>query len=98
MNDEACGPRACGIVCEPSGNHARILCEAYPADAANGMFDGDVPLKNTLVIPKPFDFRVVPRVAKYVAKAAMESGVAQIKIDDLDAYEKSVAARIGKEF
>ena len=87
------------IVCEPMPESIRgILCEAYPEDAKNGMFDGEIPLKNTLVIPKPFDFRVVPRVAKYVAKAAMDSGVAQITIDDLDAYEKSVAARIGKEF
>ena len=75
-----------------------VLKTAYPEDAANGMFDGDIPLKNTFVIPKPFDFRVVPRVAKYVAKAAMETGVAQIQIDDLDAYEKSVAARTGKEY
>ncbi len=87
------------IVCEPMPASIRkILCEAYPEDAANGMFDGEIPLKNTFVIPKPFDFRVVPRVARYVAKAAMETGVAQIQIDDLDAYEKSVAARTGKEY
>jgi len=73
-----------------------ILAQAYPADAEAGMFDGDIPLKNTLVIPKPFDPRVVPRVAKYVARAAMKSGVAQIQIDDIDAYEAEVAARIGK--
>ena len=73
-----------------------ILTLAYPADAQAGMFDGDVPLKNTLVIPKPFDPRVVPRVARYVAQAAMKSGVAQIQIKDLDAYEAEVAARIGK--
>ncbi len=73
-----------------------VLTQAYPADAEAGMFDGDIPLKNTLVIPKPFDPRVVPRVAKYVARAAMKSGVAQIQIDDIDAYEAEVAARIGK--
>jgi malate dehydrogenase (oxaloacetate-decarboxylating) len=33
------------------------------------------------VIPKPFDGRVAPLVAAAVAKAAMDSGVAQIKVD-----------------
>ena len=41
---------------------------------------------------------VIEIKAKYVAKAAMESGVAQVMIDDLDAYEKEVAARIGKDW
>ena len=87
------------IVCEKMPESVRkILSEAYPADAASGMFDGEIPLKNTLVIPKPFDPRVVPRVARKVAEAAMKSGVARIQIADLDAYEKSVAERIGKEW
>jgi malate dehydrogenase (oxaloacetate-decarboxylating)(NADP+) len=38
------------------------------------------------IIPKPFDNRVLLKVAPAVAKAAMDSGVAQIKIDDLAAY------------
>ena len=73
-----------------------VLAAAYPADAKAGIFDGDVPLKRTLVIPKPFDPRVVPRVARFVAEAAMRSGVAQVQINDLDAYEKAVTARIKK--
>lgn len=71
-----------------------VLKEAYPKDYADGMFNGENPLKNTYVIPKPFDIRVVPRVARYVAEAAMKEGVAGVKIADLAAYEKSVAARI----
>ncbi len=71
-----------------------ILSRAYPEDARNGMFEGECPLKNTFVIPKPFDPRVVPRVARYVAEAAMKTGVAQKEISDLKAYEKSVAERI----
>jgi len=71
-----------------------VLREAYPDDAKNGMFDGEQPLRANYVIPKPFDPRVVPRVAKYVAKAAMETGVAQIQISDLDRYEKEVTERI----
>jgi malate dehydrogenase (oxaloacetate-decarboxylating) len=33
------------------------------------------------VIPRPFDSRVAPAVAAAVAKAAMETGVARIKVD-----------------
>lgn len=71
-----------------------VLKEAYPKDYADGMFNGENPLKNTYVIPKPFDIRVVPRVARYVAEAAMKEGVAGVEISDLAAYEKAVAARI----
>lgn len=38
------------------------------------------------IIPKPFDNRVLLKVAPAVAKAAMDSGVAQTPIADLDAY------------
>ncbi|MCP4177518.1 MAG: malate dehydrogenase [bacterium] len=72
----------------------KVLSEAYPEDAAKGMFDGEKPLNNSYVIPKPFDPRVVPRVARNVAEAAMKTGVAQIQIKDLDAYEKQVSERI----
>lgn len=69
---------------------------AYPADASNGIFDGANPLKTTYVIPKPFDSRVVPHVARFVAKAAMEEGVAAQPIADLDAYEKFTTERINR--
>ena len=74
----------------------KVLAEAYPADAAAGMFDSQGGVNVNCVIPKPFDPRVVPRVARRVAEAAMKSGVAQLDIGDLDAYEKSVAERLGK--
>jgi malate dehydrogenase (oxaloacetate-decarboxylating)(NADP+) len=70
------------------------LKKAYPADAAKGVFDTPAGLRREMVIPKPFDPRVVPHVARKVAEAAMKSGVAQIIIDDLDAYEAEGAARI----
>jgi malate dehydrogenase (oxaloacetate-decarboxylating)(NADP+) len=72
-----------------------ILQKAYPDDAAAGLFAGDCPLKRNLVIPKPFDPRVVPRVARYVAEAAMKSGVAKAPISDLEKYEQELTARIG---
>ena len=41
-------------------------------------------------IPGPFDKRVGPSVAKNVAKAAMESGVARIKIDTQEIFDKTM--------
>ncbi len=46
------------------------------------------------VIPKPFDHRVLTRVAPAVAKAAMASGAARIDID-LDAYVTELDKRLG---
>lgn len=41
-------------------------------------------------IPGPFDKRVAPSIAKNVAKAAMESGVARIKIDTQEIFDKTM--------
>jgi malate dehydrogenase (oxaloacetate-decarboxylating)(NADP+) len=38
------------------------------------------------IIPKPFDNRVLLKVAPAVAKAAMDTGVAQVRIEDLNEY------------
>jgi len=71
----------------------KLLAEAYPQDYKNGVFEGENPLKRTYIIPKPLDPRVVPRVARYVAEAAMKEGVARVKVD-LQGYEERVRARI----
>ena len=71
-----------------------ILEKAYPADAARGLFNHAGGLRNDMVIPKPFDPRVVPHVARRVAEAAVKSGVAGIIIDDFDAYEKELTLRL----
>ncbi len=47
------------------------------------------------VIPKPVDPRVLLWEAPAIAQAAMESGVARLKID-LDAYREQLEARLGK--
>jgi len=70
------------------------LQAAYPADAAAGIFKGQNPLKASYVIPKPFDARVVPYVARKVAEAAMRTGIARCQITDLDKYEAAVSQRI----
>lgn len=47
------------------------------------------------IIPKPFDPRVLWHVAPAVAKAAMDSGVARINIEDWDAYKEELKERLG---
>ncbi|MBL7884503.1 MAG: NADP-dependent malic enzyme [Bacteroidia bacterium] len=47
------------------------------------------------IIPKPIDPRLIYTVAPAVAKAAMESGVAQFKITDWEAYTQELINRLG---
>jgi malate dehydrogenase (oxaloacetate-decarboxylating)(NADP+) len=44
------------------------------------------------IIPKPFDTRLIQRIAPAVARAAEASGVAKRPIQDLDAYAKALIA------
>ena len=46
-------------------------------------------------IPKPVDPRLIVRVSTAVAKAAIESGVAQKTIEDWEAYEDELLSRLG---
>jgi malate dehydrogenase (oxaloacetate-decarboxylating)(NADP+) len=61
--------------------HAEIPDEVASAYGAEGLRFG-----SEYLIPKPFDPRLIERIAPAVAKAAMESGVATRPIQDLDAY------------
>ncbi|HDF6023640.1 TPA: NAD-dependent malic enzyme [Staphylococcus aureus] len=47
-------------------------------------------LNEDYCIPGLFDKRVAPSVARNVAKAAMESGVARIEVDPQDVYDKTM--------
>jgi malate dehydrogenase (oxaloacetate-decarboxylating)(NADP+) len=49
------------------------------------------------IIPKPFDPRLITEVAPAVAKAAMESGVAQIEITDWEKYKEELLERLGSD-
>lgn len=48
------------------------------------------------LIPKPFDPRLVGIVSAAVAQAAMQSGVAQRPIDDIDAYKQKLNQSVFK--
>jgi malate dehydrogenase (oxaloacetate-decarboxylating)(NADP+) len=47
------------------------------------------------IIPKPTDHRLINTVSPAVAKAAMDSGVAQKSITDWDAYRMELSNRLG---
>jgi len=47
------------------------------------------------IIPKPFDLRLISEVPPAVAKAAMDSGVAQLPIKNWDTYRESLVERLG---
>jgi malate dehydrogenase (oxaloacetate-decarboxylating)(NADP+) len=46
------------------------------------------------IIPVPFDPRLISRVSRAVAEAAIKSGVARREIKDLDAYSFQLSARL----
>ncbi|CCN19856.1 NADP-dependent malic enzyme, partial [Bordetella bronchiseptica MO211] len=56
--------------------------------AAYGTYD--ISFGRDYLIPKPFDPRLIVRIAPAVARAAMESGVATRPLADLDAYAEQL--------
>ncbi|MEW5887435.1 MAG: NADP-dependent malic enzyme [Pseudomonadota bacterium] len=63
------------------------LAHAEQSDVVAAAYGGsDVRFGPEYLIPKPFDPRLIVRIAPAVAKAAMASGVATRPIEDFDAY------------
>jgi malate dehydrogenase (oxaloacetate-decarboxylating)(NADP+) len=55
----------------------------------------DMSFGKDYIIPKPLDPRLITSVSPAVAKAAMESGVAQFDIKDWDGYKTELRKRLG---
>jgi malate dehydrogenase (oxaloacetate-decarboxylating)(NADP+) len=55
----------------------------------------DMSFGKNYIIPKPLDPRLITTVSPAVAKAAMESGVAQVEITDWEAYKTELRKRMG---
>ena len=64
------------------------LARQEQSDVVAAAYDGieDLAFGPEYLIPKPFDPRLIVKIAPAVAKAAMASGVATRPIDDLEAY------------
>ncbi len=68
------------------------LAHAEHSDAAAMAYGGKLPaFGRDYLIPKPFDPRLVMRIAPAVAKAAMESGIATRPIRDFEAYREHLS-------
>ncbi|MFT7579886.1 MAG: malate dehydrogenase (oxaloacetate-decarboxylating)(NADP+) [Myxococcota bacterium] len=65
---------------------AALAREPVPASVGRAYGGAHFEFGPKYIIPKPFDPRVLGWVAPAVAKAALDSGVAQRTIDDWDAY------------
>jgi malate dehydrogenase (oxaloacetate-decarboxylating)(NADP+) len=67
------------------------LAKAETSDEVAAAYAGqELKFGPDYIIPKPFDSRLILRIAPAVAKAAAESGVAARPIEDLDAYRQSL--------
>lgn len=69
------------------------LAEAEASDIVASAYGGqELSFGPEYIIPKPFDPRLIVKIAPAVAKAAMDSGVATKPIEDFDAYVSSLNA------
>ncbi|MGC6532693.1 MAG: NADP-dependent malic enzyme [Flavobacteriales bacterium] len=76
---------------------AELAKEPVP-DEVNEAYDmRNIAFGRDLIIPKPLDPRLITRISVAVAKAAIESGVAQEPIEDWEAYELNLDARLGRD-
>ena len=68
------------------------LAQAEASDIVAIAYGGeDLKFGPEYLIPRPFDPRLIARIAPAVAQAAMDSGVATRPIADIDAYRDSLA-------
>jgi malate dehydrogenase (oxaloacetate-decarboxylating)(NADP+) len=75
---------------------AKLAKEDVPDSVRKAYGGVEIKFGREYLIPKPFDPRVLLHVAPAVAKAAMDSGVARLPIDDLDKYRERLEALQGR--
>ncbi|MFG1500746.1 NADP-dependent malic enzyme [Halobacteriovorax sp. XZX-3] len=73
---------------------AELAKEDVPDEVKLAYQGEDFKYGKNYIIPKPFDTRVLTRVAPAVAKAAMDTGVARREIADLHEYSEHLASRL----
>ncbi|MEM8748779.1 MAG: NADP-dependent malic enzyme [Pseudomonadota bacterium] len=73
---------------------ATLARKTSSAETAEVYGDEDLQFGADYLIPKPFDARLLAVVAGAVAKAGMDTGVAQTPLQDFDAYIESLNASI----
>ncbi len=71
---------------------AKLAQEPVPAEVCAAYEVECMEFGREYIVPSPFDSRVLPRVSMAVAKAAMDSGVAQEPVQ-FDAYQRELERR-----
>ncbi len=74
---------------------ADLAKETIPDEVVEAYGEKNISFGREQFIPKPIDPRLIYYVAPAVAKAAVESGVAQEPIEDWEAYEMELKNRLG---
>ncbi|MEP1422367.1 MAG: NADP-dependent malic enzyme [Erythrobacter sp.] len=72
---------------------AELAREQVPEEVASA-YGKNQKFGTDYIIPAPFDPRLIEVVSSAVAKAAMDSGVAQTTIEDFDVYKHSLKSRL----
>src|SRR5881398_420603 len=73
---------------------AELAREPVPEEVAAAYGGRSQSFGRDYIIPAPFDPRLMETVSAAVAQAAMQSGVAQKPIEDMDAYRQELRARL----
>ena len=76
---------------------ARLAKEPVPEQVNIAYAETRLNFGRDYIIPKPFDPRLIAEIPPAVAKAAIESGVAQNPITDWEAYKEELLERMGSE-
>ena len=74
---------------------AKLAKEKVPEVVISAYGGKEFAFGREYIIPKPFDPRVLWKVAPAVARAAIESGVARKQINDWHSYEEELKERLG---
>ncbi len=75
---------------------AALAKEEVPENVKKAYSVKEMNFGREYIIPKPFDPRVLTWVAPAVAKAAMDTGVAQKPIADFEEYKRQLDIRMGR--
>jgi len=73
---------------------AALAREDVPDEVAAAYRGRKLKFGRDYIIPTPFDPRLIWYIPPFVAKAAMDSGVARMPIGDMDAYRTGLRARL----
>jgi malate dehydrogenase (oxaloacetate-decarboxylating)(NADP+) len=73
---------------------AALAREDVPDEVAAAYRGRKLKFGRDYIIPTPFDPRLIWYIPPFVAKAAMDTGVARKPIDDMDAYRASLRRRL----